>query len=40
MHERYVEHAGASGRPWLLVEGSREDRLAAARAAVDALLTQ
>ena len=38
MHERYVEHARESGRPWLLVEGSREQRLADARAAVDALL--
>ena len=38
MHERYVEHARDSGRPWLLVEGSREQRLADARAAVDRLL--
>jgi NadR type nicotinamide-nucleotide adenylyltransferase len=38
MHERYVEHARASGRPWLLLEGSPEERLAAARVAVDRLL--
>jgi NadR type nicotinamide-nucleotide adenylyltransferase len=38
MHERYVEHARASGPPWLLVEGSRERLLADARAAVDGLL--
>jgi NadR type nicotinamide-nucleotide adenylyltransferase len=37
-HETYVQHARASGSPWLLVEGSREQRLAAARRAVDALL--
>ena len=38
MHERYVEHARESGQPWLLVEGSREQRLADARTAVDRLL--
>ena len=38
MHERYLEHARASGRPWLLAEGGRAARLTAARAAVDALL--
>jgi HTH-type transcriptional regulator, transcriptional repressor of NAD biosynthesis genes len=38
MHDRYVDHARTSGSPWLLVEGSRERRLAAAREGVDALL--
>jgi NadR type nicotinamide-nucleotide adenylyltransferase len=37
-HESYLEHARASGRPWLLVEGSEESRLEAVRKAVDALL--
>jgi HTH-type transcriptional regulator, transcriptional repressor of NAD biosynthesis genes len=40
MHERYIDHARGSGRPWLLVEGSREQRLAHARTAVDRLLAQ
>ena len=38
MHERYLERARASGRPWLLAEGSRERRLEAVAAAVDAIL--
>jgi NadR type nicotinamide-nucleotide adenylyltransferase len=38
MHERYLGHARAGGRPWLLVEGRPDVRLAAARAAVDRLL--
>jgi NadR type nicotinamide-nucleotide adenylyltransferase len=38
MHDRFVAHAEASGRPWLLVEGDRGTRLARAREAVDALL--
>jgi NadR type nicotinamide-nucleotide adenylyltransferase len=38
MHERYLERARSSGRPWLLVEGGRPARLDAARAAVDAVL--
>jgi NadR type nicotinamide-nucleotide adenylyltransferase len=38
MHDRYVERARSSRRPWLLVEGPREARLAAARAAVERLL--
>ena len=38
MHERYLERAAASGSPWLLVEGGRTARLAAATAAVAALL--
>ncbi len=39
MHERYLERARASGRPWLEVTGAREPRLAAAEAAVRELLT-
>lgn len=39
MHGRYLQRARSSGRPWLLVEGGRQGRLAAARAAVDRLLT-
>jgi HTH-type transcriptional repressor of NAD biosynthesis genes len=38
MHRRYVEHANASGHPWLLVEGPAQTRLAAARAAVESVL--
>jgi NadR type nicotinamide-nucleotide adenylyltransferase len=38
MHERYVEHARESGRPWLLVEGPPDARLIEARAAVERLL--
>ncbi len=38
MHDRYLAEAEASGRPWLLVEGDRETRLAAARAALDQVL--
>jgi len=38
MHARYVEHAARSGRPWLLVEGDRDARLATAGAAIDQLL--
>ena len=38
MHDTYVERARSSGRPWLLVEGGRDLRLAAARPAVDDLL--
>ncbi|MFN0155289.1 MAG: AAA family ATPase [Gaiella sp.] len=38
MHDRYLAHAQASGRPWLLVEGAPEARLAAATVAVDRLL--
>ena len=37
-HEIYLEHARSSGAPWLLVEGTEERRLAAARTAVDELL--
>ncbi len=38
MHERYLEHARASGSPWLLAEGSQDERLRATRLAVDDLL--
>ncbi len=39
MHERYLAEAAASGLPWLLVEGTREARVASARAALDEVLT-
>jgi HTH-type transcriptional repressor of NAD biosynthesis genes len=38
MHERYLERARTSGRPWILAEGSRERRLEAVAAVLDALL--
>ncbi len=38
MHERYLERAGSSGSPWLVVEGPREARLTTASRAVDRLL--
>jgi NadR type nicotinamide-nucleotide adenylyltransferase len=38
MHARYLDHARASGRPWLLVAGPHETRLAEARAAVERVL--
>ena len=38
MHERYLQRARESGTPWLLLEGARDERLAAALAAVDRLL--
>jgi HTH-type transcriptional regulator, transcriptional repressor of NAD biosynthesis genes len=37
-HETYLQHARASGSPWLLVEGTPSERLAAACEAVDAVL--
>jgi NadR type nicotinamide-nucleotide adenylyltransferase len=37
-HDVYVEHARASGAPWLVAEGPIEQRLEEARAAVDAML--
>jgi len=40
MHERFLEHVQASGAPWLLVEGPQEQRLAAARDAVDGVRLQ
>jgi HTH-type transcriptional repressor of NAD biosynthesis genes len=39
MHDRYLARARASESPWLLVEGSAEDRLARAKDAVDHLLS-
>lgn len=39
MHERYLERAGSSGSPWALVEGTVDERLEAARALVDPLLS-
>ena len=38
MHERYVEHARASGAPWLVVEGPLEERVEAVSTMVDGLL--
>ena len=38
MHERYVERARESGRPWVLAEGGRDERLGAVAPAVDRLL--
>ena len=38
-HETYVEHARATGSPWLVVEGSPAERLEAARRAVHETLT-
>ena len=38
MHERYLERAGASGSPWLLLEGPHEKRLRESCLAVDRLL--
>jgi len=38
MHDRYLERARSSGSPWLLLEGSREERLDASRLAVDRVL--
>jgi NadR type nicotinamide-nucleotide adenylyltransferase len=38
MHKRYLGRASTSGSPWLLVEGSHEERLREAGLAVDRLL--
>jgi HTH-type transcriptional regulator, transcriptional repressor of NAD biosynthesis genes len=38
MHERYVERARSSGRPWLLAEGPLARRLSSVAAEVDAVL--
>jgi HTH-type transcriptional regulator, transcriptional repressor of NAD biosynthesis genes len=38
MHERYVEHARENGAPWLVAEGTVEQRLRAVADAVDVLL--
>jgi HTH-type transcriptional repressor of NAD biosynthesis genes len=40
MHERYVERVRTSGTPWLLLEGSPEERLRASGPAVDRLLAR
>ncbi len=40
MHDRYVEHARAGGRPWLLVTGPVNQRLADSRASVEHMLEQ
>jgi HTH-type transcriptional regulator, transcriptional repressor of NAD biosynthesis genes len=39
MHERYVEYLRSTGCPWLILEGSHEDRTRTAIAAVDELLS-
>ena len=39
MHDRLLSHARDSGSPWLLLEGPPDVRLAAAREAVDSLLS-
>jgi HTH-type transcriptional repressor of NAD biosynthesis genes len=39
MHEQLLAHARRSGSPWLLLAGPHAARLAAAREAVDALLS-
>ncbi len=38
MHERYLERARTSGRPWLVVEGPLERRVEEAAGAVDEVL--
>jgi HTH-type transcriptional repressor of NAD biosynthesis genes len=38
MHERYLEHVRQSGTPWLLLEGSHEERQRESTSAVDSLL--
>ena len=38
MHERYLERARSSGKPWLLAEGALDARLRAAASAVDDVL--
>ena len=38
MHERYIEHARASGGPWLVVEGPLEERVEAVSTVVERLL--
>ena len=36
MHEQYVARAASSGAPWLLVEGSPDERVSSSRAAIAA----
>jgi HTH-type transcriptional regulator, transcriptional repressor of NAD biosynthesis genes len=38
MHEAYLEHIRANGKPYVVVTGTHAERMAAATAAVDALL--
>jgi NadR type nicotinamide-nucleotide adenylyltransferase len=38
MHDRYLTHARQSGSPWLLLEGTHQERMAVASAQVDTLL--
>jgi len=40
MHERYLERARTSGKPWLLLEGSLQERVLASGLAVDRLLAR
>jgi HTH-type transcriptional repressor of NAD biosynthesis genes len=40
MHDRFLERARSSGTPWVLLEGSREQRLRDSRIAIDRLLGQ
>jgi len=40
MHERYLERARTSGKPWLLLEGSLQERVRAGGLAVDRLLAR
>ncbi|HEY3417639.1 MAG TPA: AAA family ATPase [Armatimonadota bacterium] len=40
MHQVFVEELTATGRPWLLLTGSPEERLAAAVTAIDAIIKQ
>ena len=40
MHERYVDRARTSGRPWLLAEGALDERLRSVETAVDAILVE
>lgn len=39
MHERHLDHLRSGSTPWLALEGTPEERLAAAIAAVDQLLS-
>jgi HTH-type transcriptional regulator, transcriptional repressor of NAD biosynthesis genes len=40
MHERYVDRARTSGRPWLVAEGALDERLRSVETAVDAILVE
>ena len=39
MHDAYVEHAREGGRPWAVLSGPHEERVASASALVDELLS-